>query len=100
MVNLNKPKISRQLKTKVKEYEEPWHVSKYVRLAIFILIWVIIGVIAYFLIPRWSSQNMCVAPERMREGIIAQEQADGSIVTKRVKMTESEYRKLRAFMEE
>lgn len=88
------------MKTKVKEYQEPWYISNYVRTAIFILIWVIIGVIAYFLVPRGTSQNMCVAPERMREGIIAQEQADGSIVTKRVKMTESEYRKLRAFMEE
>lgn len=88
------------MKTKVKEYQEPWYISNHVRTAIFILIWIVIFVIAYFLIPGKASQNMCVAPEKMREGIIAQEQADWSIVTKRVKMTEAEYRKLRAFMEE
>ena len=50
--------------------------------------------------PEVCDPCMSVAPPKTRKGMIAVEQADGSIKTKIVEMSEEEYQKLKAFSQE
>lgn len=50
--------------------------------------------------PEVCDPCMSVAPPKTRKGMIAVEQADGSIKTKIVEISEEEYQKLKAFSQE